>query len=304
MTGFSLMQLSPAGTSVFALALAWGTLAAQPSPDAATAALTRDLDRFEACLRDSNTACLTALTHTELREEGSRGQPRYSELWRSISDRAASNSESMLSTRHFAPPAQPFPAGSRLYSLIPYVLGEPDAVGWRQFESFLIAISDDGGDSWRFVDGDLVARSRIDRVIPGYRRADLPAAQERMFLVPPASSSEYLVTSRGGFYSDGDAAAYTLVLTVVREIETAVDVAVELDDPQDPERQREYRTSLSPGQGTLDIVSPVIRGFQGGRYYDVALTGTDPTTGAVLFEHRQRLLFGAGGPTTVVSSVR
>ncbi len=300
----TLSPMSPTTTSAIALIFACGTLAAQPSPDAATAALDRDLDRLEACLRESDAACLTALTHTELREEAARGHPRYSEIFRSIQGQAAADPQTMLRSRQFAPPARPFPAGDRLYSLIPYELGEPDLVGWRLFESFLIAVSDDGGDSWRFLDGDLVAPSRIERIIPGYRRRDLPVAQERFIPVPPASRSEYLVTSRGGFYSDGEAAVYTLDLTVVTEIEAAIDVAVLLDDPQDPDRPRQYQSSLSPGQETLEILSPVIGGFKGGRIYNVALTGTDPMTGAVLFEHRQRLLFGAGGPTTVVSSTR
>jgi hypothetical protein len=41
-------------------------------------------------------------------------------------------------------------------------------------------------------------------------------------------------------------------------------------------------------------------GFEGGRYYNVVLRGTDAATGALVFEHRQPLLYGAGGPITVI----
>lgn len=210
----------------------------------------------------------------------------------------------MLRTRRFGSPPPPFPAGSRLYSLIPYVLGEPVSMGWLQLESFLIAISDDEGASWKFIDGALVSPGRIDRVFPDLERRDLPVSQQWVTPTPPATRSRYLATSSGGFYSDGEAAAYNLLLTVIREIDAAIEVAVQLDDPQDLDRPRKFQTSLLPDQQTLDIVSPVMQGFEGGRFYHVLLTGTDPTTGAVLFEHIQPLLFGAGGSFTVVSASR
>ena len=299
-----MVQLTAIRTSGIALACAWGTLAAQPSPDVASAALTRDLDRFATCHRESDFACLSALTHSELSEEVSQGQQGRSEIRRSMSAQAASTPGTPLHTRRFETPAPPFPAGNRLYSLIPYELGAPAATGWREFHSFLIAISDDEGASWAFIDGAIVTPGRIDRIMPGYRRKDLPATQERFILVPPAFRSAYLMTRGGGFYSDGEAAAYNLALTVTTPVESPIDVTVMLDDPLDPDLPREYQSSLAAGQETLEIVSPIMRGFEGGRVYNVRLTGTDPTTGAVLFEHRQPLLFGAGGPITVVGPSR
>jgi hypothetical protein len=210
----------------------------------------------------------------------------------------------MLRTRRFGSPPPPFPAGSKLYSLIPYEFGEPVSVGWLQLESFLIAISDDEGASWKFIDGALVSPGRIGRVLPDLERRDLPESRQWIIPAPPAARSTYLATSNGGFYFDGETAAYNLALTVIRRIESAIDVAVLLDDPQNPDRPRKYQTSLFPDQGTLDIVSPIMEGFEGGKVYNVFLAGTDPSTGAVLFEHLQPLLFGAGGPITVISASR
>jgi len=292
------------GTLGVALACVCGPLAAQPSPDTAVAALTRDLDRFAACHRDSDLDCLSALTGPELNEEIYRGRSGDLESWLSMPKPAVSSTHAMLRTRRFGPPPRPFPAGSRLYSLIPYELGEPVSAGWLQLESFLIAISDDEGASWKFIDGARVSPGRIGRVIPDLERRDLPVSQQWVIPAPPAARSTYLVTSNGGFYFDGESAAYNLALTVIRRIESAIDVAVLLDDPQNPNRPRKYQTSLFPDQGTLDIVSPIMEGFEGGKVYNVFLTGTDPSTGAVLFEHLQQLLFGAGGPITVISASR
>jgi hypothetical protein len=286
------------------LVVAWSALAAQPQAEGAVeaglAALTRDLDRLAACHRASDLACLSPLMHAELSEEIARRNWRDSAIWRSMARQSESSTGATLSTRRFAEPAQPFRAGDRLYSLVTYELGGPVAGGWRDLESFLIAVSDDAGTSWRFVDGELAARGRVDRVIPGYRQRDLPEVILRMIPSPPPFRSTHLLTNSGGFYSDGEAAAYNLTLTVTTQTDAAIDVAVLLDDPLNPDRPREYQSSIAPGQETLEIVSPIIPGFEGGRIYNVVLKGTDPTTGAALFEHRQPLLFGAGGPTTIV----
>jgi hypothetical protein len=173
-------------------------------------------------------------------------------------------------------------------------------VGWVELKSFLIGVSDDEGASWRFIDGAFVDRTRIGHIIPDFDRRDLPEIEQQIIRSPDPVRSDYLQTTRGGFYYDGASAAYNLTVNVRKRIRSAVDVTVQLDDPRNPGRPQLYQSSLAAGQKTLEIVSPPLSGFEGGKLYSVLLTGTDATTGETLFEHGQQLLFGAGGPVTMV----
>lgn len=293
--------LIPAG---IALVSAWSLPAAQPSVDDAFAALSRDLDRYAACRRAADAECLTALTHAESSVVSNRGRRSATDSRLLTQAPDEFDPQASLATYLIAAPTEPLRSGDRLYNLIPYTAERPVSSGWGRVRAYLIGISDDAGANWRFVDGAFVAPNRIERIIPDLDPRELPMVDLQVVPAPPAVRSRYLQTSRGGFYYDGEAAAYTLTVEVTRPIDAALDVTVLLDDPQNAMRRREYRSNLAPDQDTLDIVSPVMRGFTGGRIYNVTLTGSDATTGEVLFEHRQPLLFGAGGPITVAGPSR
>jgi hypothetical protein len=291
----------PMNSRRVALALigAWSALAAQPSTDSEVAALTRDLDRYAACRREFDADCLSALTHSELNALLRPGLKVGETFLRPDAAPSDSNPLTALATRQFADPVQPFHAGNRLYSFIPYESAGPAPVGWVELKSFLIGISDDEGANWRFIDGTFIDRTRIARIIPDFELSDLPETEPQIIRSPEPVRSNYLQTTRGGFYYDGEAAAYNLTFNVTKRIRSALDVTIQLDDPSNSGRSQTYQSTLAAGQKTLEIVSPAMRGFEGGKLYSVLLTATDAATGEKVFEHGQQLLFGAGGPITI-----
>lgn len=79
------------------------------------------------------------------------------------------------------PPRQPFAGDGLLYVFIPYLL-EMEVRGKRHLqEAFLIGVSEDQGQSWKFVDGVSSTPQNITTVIPGYGGAPLPPKRLEVF---------------------------------------------------------------------------------------------------------------------------
>lgn len=72
------------------------------------------------------------------------------------------------------PPGAPFSGDGQLYIIIPY--SSVMEVRGRRFlsEAFLIGISENDGESWKFVDGISSTQENIRNVIPSYSGAPLP----------------------------------------------------------------------------------------------------------------------------------
>ena len=78
-------------------------------------------------------------------------------------------------------PRQPFAGDGQLYIFIPYVQ-EMEARGKRRFqEAFFIGVSEDQGQSWKFVDGTAATPQNIKAVIPSYGGAPLPPKRQEVF---------------------------------------------------------------------------------------------------------------------------
>lgn len=79
------------------------------------------------------------------------------------------------------PPGQPFAGDGKLYVFIPYFI-EMEARGKRRLqEAFLIGVSEDQGQSWKFVDGASSTPQNITTVIPSYGGAPLPPKRLDVF---------------------------------------------------------------------------------------------------------------------------
>lgn len=77
-------------------------------------------------------------------------------------------------------PRQPFAGDGQLYVFIPYVQ-EMEARGKRRVqEAFFIGVSDDQGQSWKFVDGAAATPQNIKAVIPSYGGAPLPPKRQEV----------------------------------------------------------------------------------------------------------------------------
>ena len=60
-------------------------------------------------------------------------------------------------------PSDPVASGSDLYVVVPYTLVTKDPGGRRRQRSFVVGVSTDGGQSWKYVNGDLDPAGDQDR---------------------------------------------------------------------------------------------------------------------------------------------
>jgi hypothetical protein len=302
----------------FGLALigAWTTLAANSSPDSPMSAVLRDLDRYIGCRLQFDLDCLVETTYSHLNATATSTRPIPADRLESLRpqyESAKAEPRSRLRTIEYDMPLEPFRAGTQFFTVVPYRLETPAPGAWLTENSFFLGISDDAGATWRFVEGETLHPDRIDLIIPGYRSDLLPPAYAKVFealqspapvrseviMAPTPARSEYLRTTDASFEFDGESAAYSVLLDVRKRVASEITLSVYFDDPSSAGRPDPYHVSLSPSQKKLEIVSPAMRGFEGGEHYGFLIIGSDAATGAKLFEHRQELLFGVLDPPRI-----
>lgn len=76
-------------------------------------------------------------------------------------------------------PTDSFPGADGEYTLIPYIcvleLGERK----MEQQAFFIGVTNDGGRTWKFIDGIGTSRIPIETLVPGYAGPPLPAVSRR-----------------------------------------------------------------------------------------------------------------------------
>lgn len=78
-------------------------------------------------------------------------------------------------------PTKPFRADDGLFTFVPYAIISPDPKGRRKQSSFFIALSEDNGTTWKFLDGHRIdSRKKMSALIPGFPGVDIPPISDEL----------------------------------------------------------------------------------------------------------------------------
>jgi hypothetical protein len=78
-------------------------------------------------------------------------------------------------------PTKAFRADDGLFTFVPYAIISPDPKGRRRQLSFFIALSEDNGTTWKFLDGHTIdSRKKMSDLIPGFPGVDIPPIGEEI----------------------------------------------------------------------------------------------------------------------------
>jgi hypothetical protein len=75
------------------------------------------------------------------------------------------------------PPREVFQDGTRLYAFVPYTSTSTFGGQLHTKQTFGVALSVDGGETWKFVDVGNPTRERLRLIIPSYAGQPLPATR-------------------------------------------------------------------------------------------------------------------------------
>jgi hypothetical protein len=262
----------------------------------------RDSERYAACMTQLDEPCIMALIDVEGMRTGG--------LLRLIAMRSINLARLRAQTGapqsydfDVARPWEPFAAAGRLYSFVPIfesdgavgpimvINGEAAVPPRIDRIAYLIAASDDGGQSWRFFPINATNSSDLDLLIPGYGDGPRPEVLDFEVRETDLERSRSLLTLERRFALVGDAISYVLKAEIREPFDGAVDLSVTYDDPADPDQPAVDLATIEPGQTTLAWQSPPHTGFETGETYAVEIEGRDAASGEKLFTHRQDLRF-------------
>jgi hypothetical protein len=195
-----------------------------------------------------------------------------------------------------ATPWPPTAIGDDLFSFVPYAASfGPPGSGFRDDRmSYLIGVSDDGGDAWRFIqisDSSSLSPEEIDRVMPGHGEGPRPPVLETFVEERPLAQSRWVETTERGIVPVGGDFAYDMGFALRQDYEGTIDFVIRYDDPADRRQQMLYSGSMESGQRDLRWQSPALTGFETGETYEVVIEGSQAESGDRLFEHRDKLEF-------------
>jgi hypothetical protein len=135
--------------------------------------ITRDALRMVACVKALDGPCSEALTYTKILEEQGLSLAEYyrkvAEVFGNLKAVGASYSKFDL-----AAPWPTFLIGQRTYAFVPYTY-ELLARGQTTFvQAFFVGVSDDGGRTWKFIDGVTIKPENVGIIIPRFGGGALP----------------------------------------------------------------------------------------------------------------------------------
>jgi hypothetical protein len=254
--------------------------------------IARDAERYAVCWQSGQPRCLSDLSDRELFDETGLSAAAFSRHTRDAMGVPLLDFYNI----ELMPPWEPFAAGDRLVSYVPYfeTIVELSTSPRYELMAYLVATSYDNGSSWRFlkIEGmDAPLADQLERLLPGAAERPEPAIIEEYVEEPELAISRSLRTRERRFMAVDDGFIYSMKWELRRESDSALDLAIQYDDPADRSQPLTFQGSLEPGQLELEWLSPVLTGFEPGQEYTVVVAASDPETGELLFEHRQPVLF-------------
>lgn len=271
--------------------------------------LESDSRRFAECFNELEADCVFALTHVESMAEAGIRSPYMDrealrQLWSapqapvtaSVANGMAifgQTPDERMTSFEALQPQEPFPGLGRLYAFVPFRQTNTSVRGRLEREAYFVSISEDAGETWRFViiNGLHIRSANIPQIFPELAGRDLPPIKNEIIPWPEPASSEYLRTTEGTFAIVEGAASYELQFDVRKRLDSDILLVMSFEDPADPARPVTTQATLAAGEETLEVDSPALPGFEAGEHYDIEIVGLDPATDEELFVHRQTLLF-------------
>jgi len=138
-----------------------------------TANATRDVTRLVACMKALDAACVNSLTYTRVFEEHGIPRDKLNQAVTNLYEQIKSIHGSYLRLDLNASWA-PFVARGRTYIFIPYSGLIKSPARNVSTTSFFICVSEDAGNTWKFIDGQKVTPDNISMIIPGYNGGPMP----------------------------------------------------------------------------------------------------------------------------------
>jgi hypothetical protein len=266
---------------------------AQPSVGQGLESAASDAQRYIDCVDLLDAACLDELTYPGFSACSESAPQVYLFRLRDLFERARLIGDPDLAYWRIeaAAPVAIESADERMFALVPLrVLNRINL--WSVSARFLLGVSENDGESWRFIEDGIVRETGIDRIVPGYAGPPLP---ELKWVTPDPQPalSRYLETREAGFVlgaEDGDAFV-KLAFEVRRRIRKPLTLFVAFENPRVSAEPIVSNSVLMPGQASISVVSPLITGLSADQYYEVVVFGLDPETDEAIFEHRQMLRY-------------
>jgi hypothetical protein len=138
-----------------------------------TANASRDVARLAACMKALDAACANSLTYTRVFEEHGISRDKIYQAVTNLYEQLKSvrGTFARLDLKAFW---TPFVVRGRIYIFIPYSGLIKSPTRNVSTTSFFIGVSEDAGNSWKFIDGQKVTPDNIDMIIPGYNGGRMP----------------------------------------------------------------------------------------------------------------------------------
>jgi hypothetical protein len=143
--------------------------------------LARDAQRLADCMTVLDANCVIELSDVQGFERLSRPGFSFGETQSRYFDLLKRRG---IYTRYvISAPSEIFGNDGRMYAFLPYVSERQIEGGRAEAHAYFIAKSDDGGNSWKFLDARSVTPENIRLIVPSYSGQDLPPV--RMGQVAP-----------------------------------------------------------------------------------------------------------------------
>ncbi len=138
----------------------------------------RTLAELVSCMRSFDAECVTSRTYAEFFKRNGVNPKKAArallDLYSRLKADGAKYSEFTLGDAQ-----NQTPNGRSLYVIVPYSSVLELAGRKIQQEAFFIGVSEDAGETWKFLDGISTTQENIRKVIPNYSGAPLPARRMR-----------------------------------------------------------------------------------------------------------------------------
>jgi hypothetical protein len=160
---------------ILGLAILTCSVAAAVAQDSAIEVL-RDAQQLADCAKALDAACVIELSDAASYELIAPAEAHFHFAQSQSGFYAAMRRNGWQYTRFdvFAPTVM-FSGDGHLYAFVPYINTlEIPGEATNEVRAFFIAISNDTGDSWKFVDGEGIATENLQKIIPSYRGQPLP----------------------------------------------------------------------------------------------------------------------------------
>jgi hypothetical protein len=142
-----------------------GAALAQPNPDEIRRTLVSQAEAVRRAMLDDDHPKMVDLTHPKL-VEGVGGREKMIRMLETAARNL--NSKGLKRSVTMEKPSELAAAGDEWFGIVPFELELAGPERRESAKSFLVAVSGDGGKSWKFIDAGRMDRARLKRLLPNF----------------------------------------------------------------------------------------------------------------------------------------